>query len=62
MATIDMVRIATSAKGIRTLSNCISPKEKEAPKMVKKKRRSRYTATLVAVDAMNAVTAEGAYV
>ena len=32
------------------------------PKMVKQKRSRRLTATLVAVDAKNAVTAEGAYV
>ena len=55
-----MLTIATSASGSSTRSSAITPKENGAPKIVRKNRSSMYTATLVAVDAMNAVTAEGA--
>ena len=62
MATRDIVTIAIKASGIRIRSNCMTSNENVTPKIVKKNRSRRYTPTLVAVEAMNAVTAEGAYV
>ena len=62
MATSDMLKIATSASGSSTLSSCMTSNEKTPPKTVKKNRNSMYTATFVAVEAMKAVTADGAYV
>ncbi len=52
--------IATIASGIRMRSRCMTSKENDAPKIVKKKRSSMYTATFVAVEAMKAVTVDGA--
>ncbi len=57
-----MLMMATMANGNSTMSRRITSSENAAPNTVKKNRRSMYTATFVAVDAMKAVTAEGANV
>ena len=62
IATSDMLKIETNASARSTMFSRMTLNEKTAPKTVKKKRSSMYTATFVAVAAMKAVTADGAYV
>ncbi len=60
-ATADAVSMPSTASPSSTEASDSSPNAKSAPRTVYTKRISTYTATLVEVAAISAVTAEGAY-